>query len=114
MGFDVERFTRAKLGGHNGRLGLTYHSHDADWVEMRLPWSPDLIGDPAAQVLASGPIIALMDMAASVAVWAKRGRFVPHATLDLRVDYLRAARTGRAASATASPASPASVPASPT
>lgn len=37
MGFDVERFARAKLGGHNGRLDLTYHSHDADWVEMRLP-----------------------------------------------------------------------------
>lgn len=35
---------------------------------MVLPWSPDLIGDVSAQVLASGPIIALMDVAASIAV----------------------------------------------
>lgn len=96
MGFDVERFTHHRFGGHGGRLGLAYHAHGADWVEMVLPWSADMIGDVSAQVLASGPIIALMDVATSIAVWAKRGAFVPHATLDLRVDYLRPARTGRA------------------
>ena len=36
-----------------------------------------------------------MDMAASFAVWIRRGRFVAHATLDLRVDYLRPARPGQ-------------------
>ena len=45
--------------------------------------------------IASGPIIALMDMATSVAVWMKRDRFAPQATLDLRVDYLRPATPGR-------------------
>lgn len=96
MSFDVERFARARLGGHNGRLGLAYHAHAPDWVEMQLPWSPDLVGDPDREVLASGPIVALLDVAASIAVWAKRDRFVPHATLDLRVDYLRPATTGQA------------------
>ncbi len=96
MSLDVERFMRHKFGGHGGRLGLAYRRHGPDWVEMELPWSPDLIGDVDAQVLASGPIIALMDVATSVAVWSKRGAFVPHATLDLRVDYLRPAKTGQA------------------
>jgi uncharacterized protein (TIGR00369 family) len=96
MSFDPERFARGRFGGHGQRLGLAYHAHGPDWVEMALPWSADLIGDPDARVLASGPIIALIDVAASIAVWTRRDRFVPHATLDLRVDYLRPARTGQA------------------
>jgi uncharacterized protein (TIGR00369 family) len=96
MSFDVERFMRHRFAGHGSRLGLAYRAHGPDWVEMELPWSSDLIGDVEHQVLASGPIIALMDVATSVAVWAKRGAFVPHATLDLRVDYLRPAKSGHA------------------
>ncbi|HEU0067494.1 MAG TPA: PaaI family thioesterase [Sphingomonas sp.] len=100
MAFDVRRFTNMCFGGHGARLGLTYHDHGrghgTDWVEMMLPWSPDLLGDAERQVLASGPIITLMDVATSIAVWAKRDAFVPHATLDLRVDYLRPARSGQA------------------
>lgn len=42
-------------------------------------------------MIASGPIVAMMDMATSVAVWLKRGKFEAHVTLDLRVDYLRPA-----------------------
>lgn len=93
--FDVQRFTARGFGGHGGRLGIEYHAHGADWCELQLPYHPDLVGDPASGVLASGPIITLMDMATSFSVWLKRGQFVPHATLDLRVDYLRPARPGR-------------------
>ena len=46
-------------------------------------------------MLASGPIISLMDNATSMAVWTLARRFVPHATLDLRVDYMRAAEPGK-------------------
>jgi uncharacterized protein (TIGR00369 family) len=94
--FDVQRFTARGFGGHGGRLGIAYHAHGADWCELRLPYHPDLVGDEASGVLASGPIITLMDMATSFSVWLKRGQFVPHATLDLRVDYLRPARPGQA------------------
>ena len=36
-----------------------------------------------------------MDNATSMSVWTMIGRFLPHATLDLRVDYMRAAVPGR-------------------
>jgi uncharacterized protein (TIGR00369 family) len=94
--FDVQRFTARGFGGHGGRLGIAYYAHGADWCELQLPYHPDLVGDEASGVLASGPIITLMDMATSFSVWLKRGQFVPHATLDLRVDYLRPARPGQA------------------
>lgn len=94
-GFDIERFVAGGFAGHGGALGITYHAHGTDWAELALPWHAALVGDPDTGVLASGPIIALMDMATSFSVWLKRGGFVPHATLDLRVDYLRPARPGQ-------------------
>jgi len=79
-------------GGHTGWLGLHYCDHGDNWVELELPWRKDLIGDPDRAVLASGPIISLMDMASGMAIWQTKGVFVPIATLDLRVDYQRPAR----------------------
>lgn len=76
---------------HNGWLGLLYRSHGEDWVELELPWREDLVGDPETEVLASGPIVSLMDMASGLAIWTCKGVFQPIATLDLRVDYTRAA-----------------------
>ena len=52
----------------------------------------DLLGEPDRAVLASGPIISLMDMASGMAIWQTRKTFAPVATLDLRVDYQRPAR----------------------
>lgn len=93
--FDPARFARLIGGhGHNGLLDLRYVAHGPDWAEMRLPYHPRLIGDPETGVLASGPIVSLMDMATSMAVWIRCKRFQPQATLDLRIDYLRPARPG--------------------
>ena len=94
-GFDAERFFAARVGGHGGLLGIGYHAHGADWAELSLPYDARLIGDPESGVMASGPILALMDMATSVGVWLRLGRFHVHATLDLRIDYLRPATPGR-------------------
>lgn len=92
---DPSLFFARRQGGHGERLRIGYRAHGADWCDLILPFSPDLIGDATRGVLASGPIVALLDMATSIAVWLKRGEFLPHATLDLRVDYLRAAIPGR-------------------
>lgn len=89
--FDPERFLRNGLGGHSGRLGIVYHAHGAGWIELALPYQESLIGDPASGVLASGPILTMMDMATSISIWLKLGHFRAQATLDLRIDYLRPA-----------------------
>jgi uncharacterized protein (TIGR00369 family) len=81
--------------GHNGALGTRFLAHGPDWAELALDYRDDLIGDEETGVLASGPIIALMDMATSISVWIRRGIFAPQATLDLRIDYLRAATPGK-------------------
>ena len=78
--------------GHTGWLGLRFTDQGDNWVELELPWREDLIGDSSQHVLASGPIISLMDMASGMAIWQTRGTFQPVATLDLRVDYQRPAR----------------------
>ena len=93
--FDPQEFLRYAARGHAGRLGIGYETHGEDWVDLALPYNPALIGDPGSGVLASGPILAMMDVAASLSVWIKLGGFRPHATLDLRIDYLRPATPGR-------------------
>ena len=94
-GFDPQRFFEARFHSHGSALGIAHHAHGADWAELALPYDARLVGDPASGVLASGPVLALMDMASSVAVWLRVGSFQPHATLDLRIDYLRPAAPGR-------------------
>ena len=86
---------RNGAGGHGSRLGIGYHAHGPDWVELALPYDPAQVGDPDRGVIASGPILSMMDMATSLATWLRLGGFRPHATLDLRVDYLRPATPGR-------------------
>jgi len=47
-------------------------------------------------VLHGGAITALLDAASGAAVFAALTDFVPIATLDLRIDYLRPAEVGQA------------------
>lgn len=82
--------------GHNGFIGTRYVAHGSDWTELAIDWRAELVGDEETGVLASGPVLAMMDMATSLAVWVRLGRFRAQATLDLRIDYLRAARPGAA------------------
>ena len=50
------------------------------------------LGEEGQRVLASGPILSLMDMASGMAIWRAMDEFTAIATLDLRVDYVRPAR----------------------
>ncbi len=95
-GFDPKRFmSYVRQVGHGGALGIDYVAHGEDWAELSLPYDDKLIGMPETGVIASGPIVSLMDMATSIAIWVRLGRFRHQATLDLRVDYLRPAAPGR-------------------
>jgi len=78
--------------GHSGWLGMQFREVGEDWAELELPWREDLVGESDRPVLASGPIISLMDMASGLCIWTKMKSFQAIATLDLRVDYQRPAR----------------------
>ncbi|MFN3475607.1 MAG: PaaI family thioesterase [Blastomonas sp.] len=95
-GFDPSMFqTMMSAHGHGGHLGIRYHAHGGNWVELALPYSEALVGDVDSGVIASGPIISLMDNATSLSVWTAIGKFRPQVTLDLRVDYMRPATPGK-------------------
>jgi uncharacterized protein (TIGR00369 family) len=95
--FDPELFmTYVRKAGHSGALGIAYVAHGDDWAELSLPYDDRLVGMPESGIIASGPIVSLMDMATGLAIWIRLGKFRHQATLDLRVDYLRPARPGQA------------------
>ena len=94
--FDPRRFLdHVSKVGHSGALGIAYHDHGDDWIELKLPYVERLVGMPDSGILASGPIISLMDMATSLSIWIRLDRFQPQVTLDMRVDYLRPSVPGR-------------------
>jgi len=95
-GFDPRELLAAAKAGHIVALGLRYVAQGPDWCEFALDYDRRLVSDAITGILASGPIVSLMDTAAGFAVWTKRGRFAPQATLDLRLDYLRPSRPGQA------------------
>lgn len=92
--FDPGAFLSRARDGHGVALGLRYVAGGADWAEVALDYDRRLVSDATSGILASGPIVSLMDTATAVAVWIRRGEVRPQATLDLRIDYLRPARPG--------------------
>lgn len=90
------RFLQRFLVGvpHLAALGVEYRGHGADWAELALPYRADLVGYPEAGTLASGAIYSLLDSCAGFATLVCRGALEPHATLDLRLDYLAAPAPG--------------------
>ncbi|EGD59749.1 phenylacetic acid degradation-related protein [Novosphingobium nitrogenifigens DSM 19370] len=91
-GFDPKRWKHGAIPpGHSGFVGMRYRDHGDKWVELEFDWREDLVGDPETGVIASGPIISLLDNATSMSVWATHKQFLPQVTLDLRIDYTRAA-----------------------
>jgi len=82
----------ASGASHTHALGFAFESAEGDRVRIRVPWRGDLVGDPDTGVIAGGLVTTLLDHVGGLAVWLKIGTYQPIATLDLRVDYMRAAR----------------------
>jgi uncharacterized protein (TIGR00369 family) len=76
----------------NSWMGLTVIALDEDKVEIGLKWREEMVSNPAARYTHGGILGALIDAAADFAVAAKVGAPVP--TVDVRVDYHRAAKPG--------------------
>lgn len=85
----------ASGAAHTHALGFAFDGLEGDRVRLRVPWREDLVGDPDTGVLAGGLVTALLDHVGGLAVWIALDRFEPIATLDLRVDYMRAAEPRR-------------------
>jgi uncharacterized protein (TIGR00369 family) len=93
--FDPARFfALARQVGHGRALGLDYRGHGEDWVELALPWAPELVSMEESGIMATGAIVSLVDTCSGTAVWTRMGGFRPIVTLDLRLDYLRPAGRG--------------------
>lgn len=90
----VDRFMSAVP--HLQALGIRFVASGDNWAELRMPYAAQLVAYPETGVIASGAIFSLMDTAAGFSVFVSIGRFEPHATLDLRCDYLRPASPGQA------------------
>ncbi|HEY2359074.1 MAG TPA: PaaI family thioesterase [Phenylobacterium sp.] len=75
-------------------LGFRLLSVDVARGSIEAPWREDLVGDPDTQVISGGVVITLLDhtcgLAMSSSAFAGTAPFST-ATLDLRIDYMRAA-----------------------
>lgn len=78
------------------QLGFEVISIQGGICIAQLPYSEELVGDPATGVLHGGVVTSLLDTAGGAAVLSAVGQPIPLATLDLRIDYLRPSTPGRA------------------
>lgn len=86
---------------HCRALDMTVdHVGDGEAI-MSMPYAEKLIGDPATGVIHGGAVSALMDTCGGTAVMAHPAGPSMTATLDLRIDYMRAAKPGRTVTAKA-------------
>jgi uncharacterized protein (TIGR00369 family) len=79
---------------HARVLGIRVVEAGPGYAICALPDRDELVGDPQRRVVFGGAITTLVDHASGLAVACALEELVSIATIDLRVDYLRAARPG--------------------
>lgn len=101
--FDVSQIQNIISHGipHCGDIGLEADSVIEDGVIFRLPYQERFAGNPVNGVLHGGIITTVIDTAAGMCIYVKLQKYVPIATLDLRIDYLKPATPGEAVMARA-------------
>ncbi len=61
---------------------------------LRVPYAPHLVGNPETGVIHGAVITSTLDNASGMAVHTALDDWVPIATLDLRIDYMKPATPG--------------------
>ena len=76
-------------------LGMALEQIGDGWARISMPYSDKLVGEPRTGVIHGGAVSALMDTCGGAAVMSHPQGAVSTATIDLRIDYMRAATPGR-------------------
>lgn len=80
---------------HAEALGLSLDNIGHGEAEISMPYNADLVGDPRTGVIHGGAVSALMDTCCGAAVMSHPSSPGGTATIDLRIDYMRAATPGQ-------------------
>ncbi|MDF1736464.1 MAG: PaaI family thioesterase [Minwuia sp.] len=75
-------------------LGIQVVSMAGSEAVSRLPYHPQLVGDPETGVVHGGVITTQIDNLCAVALHSRIGHYVPCVTIDLRVEYLKPSAPG--------------------
>ncbi|MEE8310821.1 MAG: PaaI family thioesterase [Candidatus Binatia bacterium] len=79
---------------HCRYLGIEMVSAWPREATARVPYREELVGDPSRGVVFGGVITTLIDQTCGVATLCSLEELAAIATIDLRIDYLRAAEPG--------------------
>jgi uncharacterized protein (TIGR00369 family) len=80
---------------HANFLNLKLVSAELTAVTLLMPYSDNIIGDPYNKIVHSGAITTLIDTACGAAIFQAQNNTQAMATLDLRVDYVSPAASGK-------------------
>jgi len=81
---------------HAQELGMMLTNIGDGTAEISMPYDVKLIGDPDTGVIHGGAVSALMDTCCGAAVMSHPEAPGGTATIDLRIEYMRAATPGQA------------------
>jgi len=81
---------------HAAALGMRVQRFEPGFCIIEVPYDPTLVGDPDTGVFHGGVASALLDHASGMAAASGMNAEASPATLDLRINYFRAAKPGEA------------------
>lgn len=76
-------------------LGMDLQLMEDGRAVIKMPYRTDIVGDPKTGVIHGGAMSALMDTCGGAAVISHASSNGLTATIDLRIDYMRAAEPGK-------------------
>jgi len=94
--FDINQIQNIIDNGvpHMAEIGVRVHDLDEDGVTFSMAYQERFAGNPVSGILHGGIITTLIDTAAGMSIYARLQQYMPIATLDLRIDYLKPATPG--------------------